>query len=676
LDAHDSVTGAHLGIGNDRNMRRLIEAIILLTSAIWLCGPGCAWGETNLAKNGDLSAGIGNAPSDWYALSSDKKLSAFSWTKTPGDGGVLNISNLNQNFASWHQALMLQPGVYEVSAEVRVEGAQPRGSGANIAVQTYDGIRLISEHLHGASDWRKISFLLKEDRWGDTTQLLCQLGIAGYPDTGRASFRNIKVISVANPPHRRARGYDLRAIREHYKDQLLQPGGSGYLRVIGILSGLALLVLLGWALFAIWRPAIATGRSAWMIAAGVMLAVTAIKFAALFHFTGFYWDIWAKTNRALLAVELGPGRIYDPGLPVDAYPPGSLYLLWFSGWIGRLIEPSADGFRVIVETPPLLADLLIGLTLYFASWRDGRGLRAMVVMMLFALNPALIFDTVVWGQSDSIVALPMIAAALLILAGRHRLGWSAAAIAILAKPQAITIAVPLGLWTLLDAGIVECGWSAAAFGSTVALGILPYQIGHSWDWIINVYQDLGTRFSDASVGAFNFMGLIGGMGAPDTDKVLGVSYRALGLSLTGAVYVISSYLVWRARSARSAMLATFVALFGFFMFAPRIHERYLYYPVVFLIPIALESGILTAIFAVTSATFLFNLIYIKHLTDTSSYFPDHPNLPLVAAASINLGVFFAATAYGLLRSPPAAAPRDGALTSPVISRERRPSGAR
>jgi Gpi18-like mannosyltransferase len=629
--------------------------LVLALCALWLCGPASAWAETNLARNGDLSAGNGTAPNDWYALSSDKKLSTFSWTKTPADGGVLGINNLNQNFASWHQALILAPGLYEISAEVRVEGAQPRGSGANLAIQTYDGIRLISKHLHGTTDWQKLSFLLKEDRWGDTTQLLCQLGIAGYPDTGVASFRNIKVLAFPGPPPRHAFGYDLAVIREHYKDQVLQPDGRLYLRVIGAASGLALLALLGFAIFAIWRPALAAGRSAWILAAAAMLTITAIKFAALFHFTGYYWDIWAKTNRALLAVALGPGRIYDPGLPVDAYPPGSLYLLWFSGWLGRLLEPSADGFRVIVETPPLIADFMIGLTLYFAALRDGRTTRALLVMLLFALNPALIFDTVVWGQSDSVVALPMLVAAILIFYRGdklgYRLGWSAAAIAILAKPQALALAVPLGLWTLIDAGIAECGWCAAAFIGTMVLGILPYQLGHPWYWITNVYQDLGTRFSDASVGAFNFMGLIGGMGSPDTDKVLGVSYRALGLSLTAAVYVISSYLIWRAKSANQAMLATFVALFGFFMFAPRIHERYLYYPVVFLIPIALQDGIVTTIFAAVSATFLFNLLYIKHLTDTSSYFPDHPNAALVATALINLLIFLAATTYGLLRNP-------------------------
>jgi Gpi18-like mannosyltransferase len=636
-------------------MWRFIAVVALATCASWLCRPICASAETNLIKNGELAVGAGGAPADWYALSSDRKLSKFSWTYTPGEGGTLGISNLNPNYASWHQALILRPGIYEISAEVSVEGAQRHAGGANIAVSTYDGIRLISNHLHGTAGWQKVSFYLKEDRWGDSTELLCQLGVEGFPDTGRASFRNIKVVAVTGPSSpltRRTRAYDIAAIRYHYHEQIPQPDTRVSIRATGIVCGLTLLAMLAWALGAIWRPALAGRRGAWMLPAGLMLAITALKFAALFHFTGFYWDIWSKTNRALLAAVLGPSRIYDPGLPVDAYPPGSLYLLWLSGWIGKLIQPGANGFRVIVETPPLVADLFIGLTIYFAAWRDGRGMRALIIMMLFALNPALIFDTVVWGQSDSIVALPMLAAAILILTGRYRIGWSAAAIAMMAKPQAIAIAPPLGLWTLFNADLGECGWSAGAFIGTVAIGIMPYQLGHSWDWIINVYKDLGTRFSDASVGAFNFMGLIGGMGTSDTDKVIGgISYSALGLSLTGAVYLIASYLIWRARSARAAWLAIFVALFGFFMFAPRMHERYLYYPLVFLIPIALETGVLTSIFTVVSATFLFNLIYIKHLTDTSSYFPDHPNAALIAAASINLAVFFAVTAYGLIRTP-------------------------
>jgi Gpi18-like mannosyltransferase len=640
-------------------MHRLIAVVALALYASWLCKPTRAFAETNLVKNGDLASGFESAPADWYALSSDRKLTKFSWTYTPTAGGVLGISNKSRTFSSWHQALMLRPGTYQVTAEARVEGAMPREGGANIAISTFDGIQLISNHLQGTTDWRTLSFFLIEDRWGDTTELLCQLGVSGNPDTGQATFRNIKVVEVAGPPPIGAVRFDLRAIRSLYKDQLHQPDESIGVRAVGIVCGIVLLGLLGWSLAEISRPARVAGDGAWVLAAGLMLAITAVKFAALFHFTGFYWDIWAKTNRALLAVALGPSKIYDPGLPVDAYPPGSVYLLWLSGWLGKVIEPTANGFRVVVETPPLIADFFIGLTLYFAAWRDGRGLRAIVIMMLFALNPALIFDTVVWGQSDSVVALPMIIAAILILTGRYRLGWSAAAIAILAKPQALAFTPPLALWTLLNAGFGECVRCAGAFAGTVVIGILPYQLGHSWDWIVNVYKDLGTRFSEASVGAFNFMGLIGGMGTPDTDKVFGgVSYSALGLAITCVVYLVASYLIWRARSARTAMLAIFVALFGFFMFAPRIHERYLYYPLVFLIPIALESEFLASIFAIVSGTFLFNLIYIKHLTDTSSYFPDHPNAALIGAASINLAVFLAVTAYGLLRARAPAAELD------------------
>lgn len=632
-------------------MWRFIAVVALATCASCLFRPVCALAEINLAKNGDLAAGFDGAPADWYALSSDRKLSKFSWDHTQARG-TLQISNLSPNYASWHQALILPAGIYQISADVSVEGAKPRAGGANIAVVTYDGIRVISEHLHGTTGWRTLSFYLEADQWGDTIELLCQLGVAGYPDTGRASFRNIKVIPVKGPTSFAARGFALPLIRYRYREKLPQPDNRVSIRLTGVVSGLALLGILGWALAVIWRPALAARRSAWMLPAGLMLAVSAIKFAALFHFTGFYWDILSKTNRALLATALGPSRIYDPGLPVDFYPPGSLYLLWLSGWIARLVKPDANGLRVIVETPPLIADLFIGLTLYFALWREGRSRRALVAMMLFALNPALLYDTVVWGQSEPVVALPMLAAALLVLAGRYRLGWSVAAIAILAKPQAIALMPPLGLWTLFNAGVGECAWSAGAFCAALAIGIIPYQIGHSWDWIINIYEDLGTRFSEASVGAFNFMGLIGGMGAPDTDKVIGaISFSALGLSLTCAVYLISSYLIWRARSARGAMLAIFVALFGFFIFAPRMHERYLYYPVVFLIPIALESRFLTSIFAVVSATFLFNVAYIKHLSDTSTYFPDHPNAALIAAASINLAMFFAAAGYGLLRIP-------------------------
>src|SRR5271154_642800 len=119
-------------------MRRLIAVVALVTCAAWLCGPPRACAETNLVKNGDFASGFDGAPADWYALSSDKKLTRFSWTYAPATGGVLGISNQTRTFSSWHQALILPPGIYQVTAEARVEGAMPHEGGANIAISTYD----------------------------------------------------------------------------------------------------------------------------------------------------------------------------------------------------------------------------------------------------------------------------------------------------------------------------------------------------------------------------------------------------------------------------------------------------------------------------------------------------------------------------------------------------------
>jgi len=307
-----------------------------------------------------------------------------------------------------------------------------------------------------------------------------------------------------------------------------------------------------------------------MIAAGLMLAITAIKLAALFHFTGFYWDIWAKTNRALLRSRSGPRKFTIQDWPVERLSTGSVYLLWLSGWIGKLIEPTANGFRVIVETPPLIADLLIGLTLYFAVWRDGRGMRALLIMMLFALNPALIFDTPSYGvRAIRVVALPMIGAAILILTGplstrMERGGESRSGQAASARVHA----TPLALWTLFtQASSRVCGaraqfparlcWSSARTSSdTRGTGSQRVQgPGHA------------IQRSGRSARS-NFHGLIGGMGTPTrTQSSTAFSYSAFRPCdyLRGLPDRVVPDL--RARSARGALLAIFVAMFGFFMFA-------------------------------------------------------------------------------------------------------------
>ena len=102
---------------------------------------------------------------------------------------------------------------------------------------------------------------------------------------------------------------------------------------------------------------------------------------------------------------MGPAHTYQQGFFLD-YPPGYLYALWIAGIISRAIGAGGDFLRVIVESPAMIADfhVLPGVRIR-ATQRTAE--LALIAMLMVALNPALLFDTVVWGQSDSVMTLVM-----------------------------------------------------------------------------------------------------------------------------------------------------------------------------------------------------------------------------------------------------------------------------
>ena len=100
----------------------------------------------------------------------------------------------------------------------------------------------------------------------------------------------------------------------------------------------------------------------------------------------------------------GPARMYEPGYFLD-YPPGYLYALWFAGWLGNLFGATGNVYRAFIETPALAADFLLAAIAYVFGRKHGNPRTALLAALLIALNPALLFDSVGWGQTDSALAL-------------------------------------------------------------------------------------------------------------------------------------------------------------------------------------------------------------------------------------------------------------------------------
>jgi hypothetical protein len=178
-----------------------------------------------------------------------------------------------------------------------------------------------------------------------------------------------------------------------------------------------------------------------------------------------HYKYWVK-----LVAERGIAGGYSGEWPHTyvIYPPAMLYVYKLIGMLQQWwpAEPPAlsalmnmDPFgwaawgrppweSFLIKVPNIAAHLALAALIYTLLWR-WHGLAAAVVgATSYALNPALLLDTVYWAQPDPFYSLFLVAA-FAGLAGRlPEIAWAGMALAAMAKPQA-WIYLPLLAWLSL-----------------------------------------------------------------------------------------------------------------------------------------------------------------------------------------------------------------------------------
>jgi Gpi18-like mannosyltransferase/predicted membrane-bound dolichyl-phosphate-mannose-protein mannosyltransferase len=412
----------------------------------------------------------------------------------------------------------------------------------------------------------------------------------------------------------------------------------------GVFAGL---MLAGTVIYALWllaHPILRDGADLKRVLL-LLTGLLVLKALLLQYFTGFSVDLGTYEAWALKIAAQGPARTYQEGYFLD-YPPGYLYALWAAGaFVDAIHAGFGVALKVIVEMPPLLADFALSLAVYLFVRRFSGARSAWIALALVALNPALLFDSVVWGQTDSPLTLALFLSVAMIIDGEYEVGWALAALAILIKPQAFSLIPVLAVWTMLR--LVPRNWwrTALAFAAIIIIGAAPFQIGHPWDWLPNLYFSGAAYYNETSVNAFNLMALIGGLRVHDSETIFGLSFFSIGMTMLVPLYAFIAWMVWRRADDRSLLFASFLAIFGVFMLAPRMHERYFYAAVVFALPLALEEPVMLAVFGVLTVTCLFNLAYVLHTLQTIVFLDSRDALAMTASL-LNLAVFVGVIAYG------------------------------
>lgn len=416
-------------------------------------------------------------------------------------------------------------------------------------------------------------------------------------------------------------------------------------KVAGAFAGAVLAALVLYALFVAARPVIEARDHGLKRALLVLLALWIVKTVVVAFAPGYSIDVGTYEAWALQIAVGGPVSMYHAGYFLD-YPPGYLYALWAAGSLANAIGVSSSApLLIIVETPALAADFALAALMYVFVRRSGSERCAWIAMLFVALNPALLLDTVGWGQADSALTLVLLLSAVMMLEDETALAWSLAALALLIKPQTMMLLPVLALWTLRKGDFGKWWRAALTFGAIVIVGAAPFQVAHSWNWLPALYFSTAAFYHETSVNAFNLMALLGGLRRNDAGTVIGISYFALGVTLLIPLYVSAGVTLWRYPTRRNFIFASFITLFGFFMFASRMHERYLYPAVVFAIPLAVQEAALLAVFLLVTATGCFNLAYVLHALNTVVFLDPRDRLAM-ATSAINLLAFALAAGYG------------------------------
>jgi dolichyl-phosphate-mannose-protein mannosyltransferase len=368
-------------------------------------------------------------------------------------------------------------------------------------------------------------------------------------------------------------------------------------------------------------PAPACKHRRWTIAAAILLLALTVRLPFL-SAPGFIGDQLQFLMWSSMSQSTGLDSVYSPrpdgsGKYWCNYPPGYVYVLRglagayrsisgqdldqsvIRGFIARDDSRTTRLAAAIYKLPAVAADAALGILLFlFLASRTGQT-WATLVAALYVLMPAVIHNSAIWGQIDTLPTLLVVVS--LEMARRRQIVWmiAFAAIAILVKPQALMMS-PVWLAVLLcGTGANARRLQAVAVGAAIIVAaMLPVRGGLPGVWAS--YAGAAKYYPFTHLNGFSvwFLGdplLEPHLGEPfagtavpqeslsdwyardDVPIALGITPRACGLLAVAAVGLCAFIILCRRRcDERSLHWAARLLPLAFFILPTQMHERYLF----------------------------------------------------------------------------------------------------
>lgn len=295
--------------------------------------------------------------------------------------------------------------------------------------------------------------------------------------------------------------------------------------------------------------------------------------------------LWYKT----WAVGLNDG-VFDVYSRAEAlsldYPPLYLFLLKLTGmgytWVGDNLHSYTEMF--FMKFWPILGDILCAVALFYV-FKNKSPKTGLVASALWMFNPTVLFNCAFWGQTDGIMCLLLLLSFVALEKDRPILASVVFALAGMTKYQCLFF-VPLFLAELfVRYGFLKFIKGILSAAGMVAAVFIPFMIGsNNLLLFFDVYLGGQGTYPYCTLSAYNVYGIFGLNWVEDsigTPSLYSLSFVLI------AVLVALLILAYIYAKRRSVWVLGFLFMNTLFMFMTRMHERYQFVVLIFILMAAI-----------------------------------------------------------------------------------------
>lgn len=306
-----------------------------------------------------------------------------------------------------------------------------------------------------------------------------------------------------------------------------------------------------------------------------------------FLFRNFKSDMGLFINWTECLYELGPQKLYINS-SCD-YPPGYMYVLWALSYVIEWLKSIGADYSLTVLTlkfPAMITDIATSLLIYKIAKKKQTQKKAVFLMSIYLFNPAVILNSSVWGQVDSILAFMVLLTIYLVY--KKKMCWSylTFCLGFLMKPQIIFIAPIVFLGIISNVFIrnfsvkkllknLACGLGSVLISLILCL---PFDLFN----VIVQYKDTMTSFPYATFNAYNFWAMLGlNEKSQETEWLFGAPVYMWGYFFVVVICLLILYIwffVYKRKKEwnNSYFYLAALLIVGVFAFLVRMHERYMF----------------------------------------------------------------------------------------------------